>query len=166
MRQLSGHLLAGLRKVALIGRGGDPLGFPVIADDVTDADRAASWESAAREAEDAWSDPEILARPLRLPWGTLPGTAAATVFTTEFTLHTWDLAKAVGLRPAWDPEVAGGIAGRDGAGPAGRTARRPGAVRCRGGDGRGCRGHRPARVLVRPEAVTAPTDATARRRRR
>ncbi|MFJ1930316.1 MULTISPECIES: TIGR03086 family metal-binding protein [unclassified Streptomyces] len=105
VRQLSGHLLAGLRKVALIGRGGDPLGFPVIADDVTDADRATTWESAVREAEDAWSDPAILSRPLRLPFGTLPGAAAATVFTTEFTLHTWDLAKAVGLRPAWDPAV-------------------------------------------------------------
>ncbi|MFJ4901278.1 TIGR03086 family metal-binding protein [Streptomyces sp. NPDC088727] len=119
VRQLSGHLLAGLRKVTLIGRGGDPLGFPVIADDVTDADRAAAWESAAREAEDAWSDPEILSRPPRLAFGTLPGTAAATVFTTEFTLHTWDLAKAVGLRPAWDPEVpAGSLAAMGRAPPA------------------------------------------------
>ncbi|MEU8630140.1 TIGR03086 family metal-binding protein [Streptomyces sp. NPDC048669] len=108
VRRLSDHLLAGLRRIALIGRGGDPLDVPAVADDVTDGDREAAWETAAREAEAAWSDPAILSRPLHLPFGILPGAAAAAVFTTEFTLHTWDLATATGLRPAWDPEMLAG----------------------------------------------------------
>lgn len=107
-RRLSDHLVAVLRRVALIGRGGDPLELPSVADDLTDGDREAAWETAAREAEDAWSDPAILSRPLRLPFGTLPGAAAAVAYTAEFTLHTWDLATAAGLRPAWDPEVLAG----------------------------------------------------------
>lgn len=108
VRRLSDHLVGVLRRVALIGRGGDPLSLPGVADDVTDGNRETAWESAAREARDAWSDPAILGRPLHLPFGTLPGAAAAGVYTTEFTLHTWDLAAATGLRPAWDPEVLAG----------------------------------------------------------
>ncbi|REK91905.1 TIGR03086 family protein [Streptomyces inhibens] len=105
VRQLSNHLVAILRRVAVIGRGGDPLSVPAIADDVADGDRVREWAVAARDVEAVWSDPTILSRPLRLPFGTLPGAAAAVVYTTEFTLHTWDLATATGQRPSWDPAV-------------------------------------------------------------
>ncbi|MEW2086631.1 TIGR03086 family metal-binding protein [Streptomyces sp. NPDC005283] len=105
VRQLSNHLVAILRRVAEIGRGGDPLSIPAIADDVADGDWSKAWEAAAREVETVWSPPTILSRPLRLPFGTLPGAAAAVVYTTEFTLHTWDLATATEQRPSWDPAV-------------------------------------------------------------
>ncbi|MGW0555717.1 TIGR03086 family metal-binding protein [Streptomyces sp. NPDC002926] len=105
VRQLSNHLVAILRRVAEIGRGGDPLSIPAIADDVADGDWSKAWEAAAREVETVWSQPTILSRPLRLPFGTLPGAAAAVAYTTEFTLHTWDLATATEQRPSWDPAV-------------------------------------------------------------
>ncbi|MDH6127439.1 TIGR03086 family metal-binding protein [Kitasatospora sp. GP82] len=105
VRQMSGHLVAVLRRVAVIGRGGDPLSVPALADDVADGDWAAVWDAAAREVEAVWSEPAILGRPLLLPFGTLPGSAAIVVYTTEFTLHTWDLATATGQRPLWDPAV-------------------------------------------------------------
>ncbi|MFF0065678.1 TIGR03086 family metal-binding protein [Streptomyces sp. NPDC005279] len=105
VRQLSNHLVAILRRVAEIGRGGDPLSIPAIADDVADGYWSKAWEAAAREVETVWSPPTILSRPLRLPFGTLPGAAAAVVYTTEFTLHTWDLATATEQRPSWDPAV-------------------------------------------------------------
>ncbi|WP_326654836.1 MULTISPECIES: TIGR03086 family metal-binding protein [unclassified Streptomyces] len=105
VRQLSNHLVAILRRVAEIGRGGDPLSIPAIADDVADGDWSKTWDAAAREVETVWSPPTILSRPLRLPFGTLPGAAAAIVYTSEFTLHTWDLATATGQCPSWDPAV-------------------------------------------------------------
>ncbi|MFI0714421.1 TIGR03086 family metal-binding protein [Streptomyces inhibens] len=105
VRQLSNHLIAILRRVAVIGRGGDPLSVPAIADDVADGDRVREWAAAARDVEAVWSDPAILRRPLCLPFGTLPGAAAAVVYITEFTLHTWDLATATGQHPSWDPGV-------------------------------------------------------------
>lgn len=105
VRQMSNHLVAILRRVAVIGRGGDPLSVPAIADDVADGDWSKAWDAAAREVEAVWSEPAILSRPLRLPFGTLPGAAATVVYITEFTLHTWDLATATGQRPSWDPSV-------------------------------------------------------------
>ncbi|MEU9015149.1 TIGR03086 family metal-binding protein [Streptomyces sp. NPDC048479] len=105
VRQMSNHLVAILRRVAVIGRGGDPFSVPAIADDVADGDWTTAWDAAAREVEAVWSEPAILSRPLRLPFGTLPGAAAAIVYTTEFTLHTWDLATATGQCPSWDPAV-------------------------------------------------------------
>ncbi|MFJ4877003.1 TIGR03086 family metal-binding protein [Streptomyces sp. NPDC088745] len=103
--RLARHLVAVLRRIALAANGGDTLSAPTVAEDVTDDALPKAWEEAVREARDAWADPAVLARPLTLPFGTLPGAAAALAFTTEFTVHTWDLATATGLRPAWDPEV-------------------------------------------------------------
>ncbi|MDA8371441.1 MAG: TIGR03086 family metal-binding protein [Nocardiopsaceae bacterium] len=105
VRQLANHMVAILRRVAVIGRGGDPFSVENIADDVLDGDQAAAWKAAARDVDAVWSDPAILSRPLRLPFGTRPGAAATIVYTTEFTLHTWDLATATGQRPSWDPAV-------------------------------------------------------------
>ncbi|MFJ2745202.1 TIGR03086 family metal-binding protein [Streptomyces sp. NPDC087440] len=103
--RLGRHLVAVLRRIALAGSGGDPLSVPGIAEDVTDEGLLKAWEEAFRDAQDAWADPSVLTRSLTLPFGTLPGAAAALAFTVEFTVHTWDLAVATGQSPAWDPEV-------------------------------------------------------------
>lgn len=105
VRQLCNHLVAILRRVAVIGSGGDPFSVASIADDVTDGAWPAAWDAAARDVEAVWSDPAILSRPMHLPFGTLPGAVATVVYTTEFTLHTWDLATATGQRPGWEPAV-------------------------------------------------------------
>ncbi|WP_433544094.1 TIGR03086 family metal-binding protein (plasmid) [Streptomyces sp. CA-294286] len=103
--QLSRHLVAALRRIALAANGGDPASQPLVADDFADGDVLKAWEAAARDAAEAWADPAVLERALTLPFGTLPGAAVAVAFTTEFTLHTWDLATATGQRPTWDPEL-------------------------------------------------------------
>jgi len=58
-----------------------------------------------RDAEAAWSEPGILGKTCNLGFVSLPGAAAAVAYTTEITLHTWDLAQATGQDPAWDPAV-------------------------------------------------------------
>ncbi|MGW7417397.1 TIGR03086 family metal-binding protein [Streptomyces sp. NPDC054863] len=105
VRGLAGHLVAVLRRIALAGRGGDVASLPTVVDDVPDAEWPQVWSAAVREVEDAWADPAILGRTLNLPFGQLPGAAAAAVWTSEFTVHTWDMATATGQLPEWDPEV-------------------------------------------------------------
>jgi uncharacterized protein (TIGR03086 family) len=105
VRDLSDHLVSILRRVAAIGRGGDVAAVPLVADDVTDAGRPDAWAVAVRDAEAVWSDPGLLGRPVTLPFATLPGSVALGIYTTEVTLHTWDLATATGQTPTWDPAV-------------------------------------------------------------
>jgi uncharacterized protein (TIGR03086 family) len=105
VRQLSNHLVSVLRRVAVVGRGDDPFSVPSVADDVADGDWSTAWDDAARDVEAVWSEPAILNRPLRLPFATLPGAIALVLYTSEVTVHTWDLATATGQRPSWDTAV-------------------------------------------------------------
>ncbi|MHA6758319.1 TIGR03086 family metal-binding protein [Streptacidiphilus sp. PAMC 29251] len=105
VRLLSNHLVAVLRRVAAIGRGADPFSLPGIAEDVADGDWAKAWTETAHDVEAVWSDSSLLGRPLQLPMGTLPGAVAMVIYSTEFTVHTWDLATATGQKPAWDQGV-------------------------------------------------------------
>ncbi|MFJ5809201.1 TIGR03086 family metal-binding protein [Streptomyces sp. NBC_01426] len=105
VRRLSSHLVAVLRRIAVIGRGEDPFSVPSFADELSDGAWARAWESAAREAADVWADPAILGRELRLPVGRLPGAAGALMYSHELTVHTWDLARATGQRPVWDESL-------------------------------------------------------------
>ncbi|GAA2778861.1 TIGR03086 family metal-binding protein [Streptomyces showdoensis] len=105
VRQLAGHLVAVLRRIAVAGRGGDVTSLPTVADELTDAGRQEAWDAAVREVGAAWADPAVLGRTLTLPFGRIPGAAAAAVWTSEFTVHTWDVATATGQSPEWDPEI-------------------------------------------------------------
>ncbi|MCT2592880.1 TIGR03086 family protein [Streptomyces sp. N2-109] len=109
VRQLSGHLVAVMRRVSVIGRDGDLFTVPDVADELADDEYPLAWEAAAHEAEEVWSAPAVLDRPHRGPAGEMPGTVLLGVYTTEFTLHTWDLAKATGQIPSWDQEVLGSL---------------------------------------------------------
>ncbi|WP_078988681.1 TIGR03086 family metal-binding protein [Streptomyces sp. WM6372] len=105
VRRLSSHLVAVVRRISVIGRGEDPFSVPSFADEIADGGWAAAWEPGAREVAEVWADPGILGRQLRLPMGVLPGAAAAAVYTHELTVHTWDLARATGQQPKWDPAL-------------------------------------------------------------
>ncbi|MBT2404204.1 TIGR03086 family metal-binding protein [Streptomyces sp. ISL-21] len=105
VRRLSSHLVAVLRRIAVIGRGEAPFSVPSFADELADGEWEAAWEAASSEVAQVWADPEILGRTLQLPAGPMPGAAAAAAYTNELTVHTWDLATATGQRPAWDPAL-------------------------------------------------------------
>jgi uncharacterized protein (TIGR03086 family) len=105
VRQLASHLIAVLRRVPVAASGGNPFTVPSFADDVPSTEWIKAWDEAYDAAEAAWSEPDVLGRMCNLGFATLPGVAAAVAYTTEFTVHTWDLAKATGQSPAWDPAV-------------------------------------------------------------
>lgn len=107
VRSLIGHLTAVLGRVKAIGDGTDPMVMPFIIEGVADDGWAAAWEDAARAVLNAWTDDATLTRMVVLPWATMPGAATLATYTSEVTVHTWDLANATGQSPAWDDEVIG-----------------------------------------------------------
>ncbi len=97
------HLVLVAPRVASLGRGtpdftasdGGTAGWSV-------SEMASAWNRDITEAERAWEDPESLTRTITLPWATMPGDGVLRMYLSELSVHTWDLARATGQRPAWD----------------------------------------------------------------
>ena len=104
VRQLLEHLVMVLRRVACAGRGEEPWSWPIDAPDA-DGRWSEAWREAAHDVQAAWTNDAVLTRPTTLPWGTFPGHDALDIYTNEVTVHTWDLARATGQQPEWDPAV-------------------------------------------------------------
>lgn len=105
VRSLLGHMVGVLRRVAAMGRGEDPVAVSAMVDGVPDYGWPAIWVESAHEVQAAWVDDDTLSRVVRLPWATFPGSGALALYTSEITLHTWDLATATCQQPDWDDEV-------------------------------------------------------------
>jgi uncharacterized protein (TIGR03086 family) len=56
-------------------------------------------------AADAWSDADVLERPMALPWIEGSGAQVLASYFSELTVHTWDLATATCQQPDWDDTV-------------------------------------------------------------
>ena len=106
VRGLLGHLTDVMERVRRIGAGEDPMGNELL-DVSTVADDA--WfdlfRSRAHAVQDAWTDPAALERTVALPWATTSGAGMLANYTSELTVHTWDLATATDQHPQWDDEV-------------------------------------------------------------
>ena len=106
--QLFGHLIGAFQRLAAAARGDeDPFGgsFHPIVTTVAADQWSDAWTEVAHEVQAAWTDPALLAALITLPFATLPGAVVLGIYTSEVTVHTWDLAKATGQHPAWDDEV-------------------------------------------------------------
>jgi uncharacterized protein (TIGR03086 family) len=64
-------------------------------------DAAAAYDTSARDVLAAFAAPGVLERPVRVPFGTVPGAAARHLRIIECLVHGWDLATA--LRVPFDP---------------------------------------------------------------
>ena len=104
-RGLLGHLVSVLQRVAAIGRQEDPFSVPEMTTGVADDGWHAAWLDAAHAVQVAWTDDETLQRMVHLPWASMPGGPTLAMYTSEVTVHTWDLAQATGQQPDWN-EVA------------------------------------------------------------
>jgi uncharacterized protein (TIGR03086 family) len=108
VRALLGHLVAVFHRVTSVASGIPAIGSAPLVTDVPDDGWGAAADAALHDVEAAWSDPAVLEREMRLPFGTLPGAAALAMYTGEISTHTWDLAVATGQSPAWNDEIVTG----------------------------------------------------------
>lgn len=105
VRALLGHLLVVLDRVALLGEGNDPMALPTAHTGIADDAWRGEWMARAHRVQAAWTDPGRLAAEMVLPWVTAPGAAMLAMYTSELTVHTWDLAHATGQTVAWRDDV-------------------------------------------------------------
>lgn len=106
VRHLLGHLVAVLGRITHVARGGHFSEVPSMVLDVPDEDVAATARERTVALRAAWSDDAVLDRMLVLPFGTVPGRAAAMAYVQETTVHAWDLATAIGRTDLLDDRFA------------------------------------------------------------
>jgi uncharacterized protein (TIGR03086 family) len=103
VRQLLSHMADVMSRVAVVGRGGEPMTAPgVDAENIPDDGWTKTWRSLATDADAAWADDAALTRTVTLPWAVQAGAQSLAMWTNEITVHTWDLATAIGQQPKWD----------------------------------------------------------------
>lgn len=105
VRALLGHLVAVLDKIARVGAGGDVSDMPDVVEEVGDHAWNEAFRQARAEVERVWADEAVLDQMLTLPWARLPGRHVLDAYTHEFTVHSWDLAQAMGRAEDLDPQL-------------------------------------------------------------
>jgi uncharacterized protein (TIGR03086 family) len=69
------------------------------------SDPADSYASAAAALNATLGTPGVLDGKWTMPFGEVPGTMGAAFATLELTMHGWDVARATGQQPEWDPAI-------------------------------------------------------------
>lgn len=105
LRGLLNHL-TGAAKVMASGVATGEIDPSLLGDDLLGDDPASAFRQAAKELLDAWSEPGVLERNVRVPFGEVPGTAAVNFSAVEIYAHTIDAAVATGQEDILDPGVA------------------------------------------------------------
>lgn len=105
VKTLVAHLVAVLRKLTAVGRGGDMMRVADPAD-VAVGECADAFRDARSEFEQVWAVDDKLAENFTLVWGKMTGLELLDAYTHEFTVHAWDLDQATGRGSELDPALA------------------------------------------------------------
>jgi uncharacterized protein (TIGR03086 family) len=105
VRTLLGHLLGLAGRIDHIGRGGHFAEAPAVIEDFDPATVPAELARRRDAAVHTWSDDTLLTRSFPVPWGEAPGFGVIGVYVQELTVHSWDLAEAIGAS-GLDPALA------------------------------------------------------------
>ncbi len=105
VRGVANHMTGGALMVAAGVTGSE---FEHV-EDYVGSDPAASFKAAAEAAVSAFrADPSVLGRPVKMPFGEMPGAAIAGLFANDELTHAWDVAKATGQSTDLNPMLAEG----------------------------------------------------------
>lgn len=97
VRQLVNHMTRGNLSYVRLLQGGTGADFLRLRDiDALGTEPVDAYTQSARECAEAFATPGALRRTLDYPLGQVTGQQALAVRTTDSTIHTWDLARAVG----------------------------------------------------------------------
>jgi uncharacterized protein (TIGR03086 family) len=99
-RDVVGHVVRNYRSIAAEATGGEggPMG--------EDEDPVEAWSGAYGQMSALAKDPEALTKNVRGPGGPTPlEQAMGTLISMDTSVHTWDLARAVGGDERLDPDV-------------------------------------------------------------
>lgn len=74
--------------------------------DYTMGDFVAAYQETARSAKEAFADPAVADRMIKLPFAEVPGAFLMNMVTTDQFTHAWDLARATGQSTDLDADLA------------------------------------------------------------
>lgn len=103
VNRLIGHLQAVVRRVGVV-MSGQP--FWSVPRELESTEWVADWTAGRAETDAVLADDGILIREVTVPWGTVPGASAAASYIGEFSVHSWDLASAIGRLDLLDDALA------------------------------------------------------------
>lgn len=95
VRGLLNHLFGGLEMLTVGAETGDATQVDLSKDRVSD-DVGNQYAQAREKLLAAWNQPGVLEKPLKMPFGEMPGAMMAGIAFFEHLTHAWDLAKATG----------------------------------------------------------------------
>lgn len=106
VRELVAHVIGGNLMAAVILRGGSREdGIAQFARRYEDGELTGAFADSRREQAEAFAAPGALDQVVAHPAGDLPATMLLGFRITEYALHGWDLARAIGADEAIDPDV-------------------------------------------------------------
>ena len=105
VRTLVAHLVAVMRKLTVVRAGGEFSSVPDPAEDLGAGGKAA-FERARQELAAVWADSAALDAEHTLPYGTMTGRELLDAYAHEFTVHAWDLRRALDADLALDPALS------------------------------------------------------------
>lgn len=110
VRHLVNHVTRGNLNYILLLDGGSAADFLRHRDeDALGADPVGAYRRSVRECAAAFRAPGALRRVVDYPLGPVAGEQALAVRTTDTVVHTWDLARALGLAEELDRELVAWI---------------------------------------------------------
>jgi uncharacterized protein (TIGR03086 family) len=106
VRKLVDHVVGGNRMAVAILRGGSKAdGLAQFSRSADDVDVVAAFEESRRELADAFASPGALDQIVAHPAMDMPAQQLLGFRITEYGLHGWDLARAIGADDDIEPEV-------------------------------------------------------------
>lgn len=110
VRQLVNHLVVEQLWAPLLLEGAtvEDVGDRFDGDQLGD-DPVAAWASAAAAARGAFAAPGALRRSVELSYGRRPAEGYCQEMTMDLTVHTWDLARAIGANEQLDEDLVSDV---------------------------------------------------------